>query len=60
MKLDKTIIEELGDDPASEAAADARADADARAGRLIDHGAMTRWLRSWGTGERAPKPTAGD
>ena len=60
MKLDKTIIEELGDDPASEAAADARADADARAGRLIDHGAMTRWLRSWGTGKRAPKPTAGD
>ena len=60
MKLDKTIIEELGDDPASEAAADARADADARAGRLVDHDAMKRWLRSWGTPNRAAKPTAGD
>lgn len=27
MKLDKTIIEELGDDPKAEAAADGRADA---------------------------------
>ena len=60
MKPDKSIFDELGDDPKSETAADARAEADARAGRLIDHGAMTRWLRSWGTGERAPKPTAGD
>lgn len=60
MKPDKTIIEELGDDPAAEASADARAEADVRAGRLISHGAMTSWLKTWGTGKRAPTPTTGD
>ena len=60
MKLDKTIFEELGDDPAVEAAADARADDEARHGRLISHDAMTRWLKSWGTARRAPKPAPGD
>jgi len=60
MKLDKTIFEELAEDPAAEAAADARAEADVRAGRLISHEGMTRWLKTWGTGKRAPKPTAGD
>lgn len=60
MKLDKTIFEELADDPAAEAAADARAEADVLAGRLISHAGMTRWLKSWGTNKRAPKPIAGD
>jgi predicted transcriptional regulator len=60
MKPDKTIFEELAEDPAAEAAADARAEADVRAGRLISHEGMTRWLKTWGTGKRAPKPTAGD
>ena len=60
MKLDKTIFEELGDDPAVEAAADTRADDDARQGRLISHEAMTRWLKSWGTARRAPKPAPAD
>lgn len=54
MKHERTIIDDLGGDPAAEAAADARADADVRAGRLIGHETMTRWLKSWGTGKRAP------
>ncbi len=60
MKPDKTIFDDLGDDPATEAAADARAEADVRAGRLISHDGMTRWFKSWGTGKRAPKPIVGD
>ena len=64
MKPDKTIFDELADVPAighsAEAAADARAEGDVRAGRLISHQAMTRWLKSWGKAERLPKPIAGD
>ena len=36
-------------DPGAEASADARAEADARAGRLISHSAVRRWLESWGS-----------
>lgn len=60
MKPNKSIFDELANDPAADAAADARADADVRAGRLISHEAMTRWLKTWGSGKRAPKPIAGD
>ena len=60
MKPDKSIFDELAGDPAAETAADSRAEADVRAGRLISHEGMTRWLKSWGTGKRAPKPTPGD
>jgi predicted transcriptional regulator len=34
-------------DLAVEAAADARAEADVRAGRLIDHNTVKRWIASW-------------
>jgi predicted transcriptional regulator len=47
-------------DAAAEAEADARAEADAAEGRLIGHGAVRRWLGSWGTGSRLPRPRAGD
>ena len=47
-------------DPAAEAAADARAEADAAAGRVVSHGAVRRWLASWGTGARLPRPRVGD
>ena len=60
MKPDTTIFEELAGDSAAEAAADARAESDVRVGRLISHEGVTRWLKTWGTGKRAPKPTAGD
>jgi predicted transcriptional regulator len=47
-------------DPSAEAAADARAEADVKAGRLISHDAVKRWLRSWGTEAPLPRPHIGD
>lgn len=47
-------------DAAAEAQADARAEADIAAGRLIGHGAVRRWLASWGSGKRLPRPRVGD
>lgn len=47
-------------DPEAEAAADARADADVLAGRLISHDAVRRWLASWGSAKPAPRPRTGD
>ena len=49
----------LFDDPEAAAAADARAEADLREGRSINHGAMVRWLTSWGSGTRLPKLVVG-
>jgi predicted transcriptional regulator len=37
-------------DPQREADADARAEADVRAGRLISDDAVREWLSSWGPG----------
>ena len=45
-------------DVAAEAEADARAGADLAGGRLIGHRAVRRWLASWGTGARLPRPRA--
>ena len=47
-------------DAATEAEADARAEADVAGGRLIGHGSVRRWLASWGTGKRLPRPQVGD
>jgi predicted transcriptional regulator len=47
-------------DAAAEAKAEARAEADVAEGRLISHGAVRRWLASWGTGTRLPRPHVGD
>jgi predicted transcriptional regulator len=47
-------------DPAAEAAADARAERDAAEGRVIGHSAVRRWLASWGSGARLPRPRSGD
>jgi predicted transcriptional regulator len=47
-------------DAAAEAEADARAEADVADGRLVSHGAVRRWLASWGTGKRLPRPRIGD
>ena len=47
-------------DPQREAEADARAEQDVREGRLISHGAVRKWLSSWGTERRLPRPRAGD
>jgi hypothetical protein len=48
------------DDPDADAASERRAQADVREGRLVGHGLMTRWLKSWGSGKRLPKPHPGD
>ncbi len=47
-------------DDAEEAAADARAEADVAAGRVVSHEAVSRWLKSWGTAERRPRPKCGE
>ena len=47
-------------DGEAEARADARADADVAADRTISHGAVTRWLRSWGSDKPLPRPRVGD
>lgn len=58
MAREKTLFEES--DPAAELAADARAEADVTAGRLISHAAVRRWLASWGSGAQLPRPRTGD
>jgi predicted transcriptional regulator len=47
-------------DPDAEAAADKRAEADVAEGRLIGHAAVRRWLASWGSSARKPRPRPGD
>lgn len=47
-------------DPAAEAAADVRAEADVAAGRVISHAAVRRWLSSWGKPQPEPRPHPGD
>ncbi|MEO6091983.1 MAG: hypothetical protein ABIT04_02615 [Novosphingobium sp.] len=47
-------------DPAAEAAADARAEADVGEGRVVSHAAVKRWIASWGTDTPLPRPKAGD
>lgn len=58
MKQDKTLFDAI--DPAAEAKADARAEADVRGGRLIGHDAVKRWIVSWGSTAPVPRPKAGD
>ena len=58
MKIETSLFDR--EDPGAEAAADARAEADVRAGRLIGHGAVKRWLASWGKAKPLPRPRAGD
>ena len=47
-------------DPAAEAEADARADADVRQGRTISHEAVKCWLTSWGTARPLSRPRVGE
>ena len=50
----------LFDSPEADARSEARADADAEAGRVVSHNAVRRWLASWGTAQRVPRPRYGD
>jgi predicted transcriptional regulator len=56
MKSEKSLF----DSPEAEARSEARAEADVRAGRLISHEAVRRWLSSWGSAKRLPRPRVGD
>jgi predicted transcriptional regulator len=47
-------------DPAVEADADQKSEADVRAGRLISHNSVTRWLASWAAGKPLPRPKVGE
>jgi predicted transcriptional regulator len=43
-------------DDAAEQAADARAEEDLRAGRVVPHEEVVKWLRSWGKPDELPCP----
>jgi predicted transcriptional regulator len=58
MKIELTIFDEV--DEAAEAAADARAEADVAAGRVISNEAVSRWLSSLAEGKPLPPPEVGD
>ena len=58
MKIEPSLFDEIDDE--AEAAADARAEADVAAGRVISHEAVSRWLASWASGAPTPPPKAGD
>lgn len=45
-------------DEAAEAAADAEAEADIAAGRLIPHEEVAAWLDTWGTPDFRPAPAS--
>lgn len=57
MTREKALFETT--DSVAEAAADARAEADVREGRLIGHDAVKRWLASWGKETQLPRPRVG-
>lgn len=57
-KPEPSLFDEIDDD--AETAADARAEADIAAGRVISHEAMKRWLQSWGTPDEIPAPKCGE
>ena len=44
-------------DEGEETRAIAEARADVAAGRLVPHGEVVKWLRSWGTADELPCPT---
>ena len=58
MEHERTLFDRS--DPAAEAEADTRAEADVREGRLISHDAVRRWLLSLGTADPLPRPRVGD
>ena len=58
MRPDRSLFDTADD--AAEQRADARAEESARAGRVISHGAVKRWLQSWGSAKPLPRPRVGD
>jgi predicted transcriptional regulator len=60
MKPKKSLFDSPQAEARSEARSEARAEADVRAGRVISHEAVRRWLSSWGGAKRLPRPRVGD
>jgi predicted transcriptional regulator len=58
MRPDRSLFDTA--DEQAEREADARAEASVRAGRLVSHDAVKRWLGSWGSAKRLPRPRVGD
>ena len=54
MKAERAIFEQA--DPDAEVAADERAEADIRAGRIVDQREVSTWLAKWGTPDEEPAP----
>lgn len=55
MNAERDIFERS--DPGAEAEADARAEADILAGRVVDHAEVSAWLATWGTSDETPAPS---
>jgi predicted transcriptional regulator len=49
-------IFDIEPDEAAEQAADAAAEAEIDAGRFVPHAEVAKWLRSWGTPNKLPRP----
>lgn len=58
MEQTRSLFDMIG--PEAEAAADARAEADVVAGRVISHESVKKWLASWGSDTVLPRPRIGD
>ena len=57
-KSEPSIFDEA-DDAADEASMQ-RGEADADAGRVVSHEAVSKWLKSWGTAKPLPRPKCGE
>jgi predicted transcriptional regulator len=56
--LEPSIFDEI--DEAAEVEADARAEADVSAGRVVSHEAVSRWLAAWGSATPPARPKCGE
>lgn len=56
MNAERDLFDRADGDEA-DAQADAEADIDVAAGRLVDHAQVAAWLARWGTPDETPAPT---
>jgi predicted transcriptional regulator len=56
LDTEPSIFDEV--DQAFEDAADAEAEADIAAGRVVPHEEVVEWLKTWGTPEEKPPPAS--
>ena len=55
MPTSKSIFDEI-DEEEERAIAEAEAEADVAAGRVVPHEEVVKWLKSWGTPDELPCP----